>query len=183
MPNNSQPLRSGTIIAVIASGVMEPKTLRRPIPADLQLKRILVPVDFSAPSQEALNFARRLARAFGADITLLHVVERMAVAHFPELPAYLDYSGKDFDIAERDLQALSVEIARDRQTVRAVVRTGLAAHEIVEVAKELDTDLIVIATHGYTGWKHFCIGSTAERVARTAPCPVFVAGAKEHELV
>jgi nucleotide-binding universal stress UspA family protein len=62
------------------------------------------------------------------------------------------------------------------------VRTGLAAHEIVEAARELDSDLIVIATHGYTGWKHLCIGSTTERVVRTAPCPVFVVREKQHEL-
>ncbi len=162
---------------------MEPTIRRRPIPAELRLERILVPVDFSAPSQEALSFARRLARSFGAGITLLHVVETTAVAPFPEMPAYLDYSSEDLDAAKRDLRALAAEISDDAKTVRAVVRNGLAAHEIVEAAKELDSDLIVIATHGYTGWKHFCIGSTAERVVRTAPCPVFVARAKEHDLV
>ena len=61
------------------------------------------------------------------------------------------------------------------------VRAGLPSHEIVETAKELDVDLIVIATHGYAGWKHFCIGSTAERVVRAAPCPVLVVREKEHE--
>jgi nucleotide-binding universal stress UspA family protein len=65
--------------------------------------------------------------------------------------------------------------------VGSSVRPGLAAHEIVEAAKELDVDLIVIATHGYTGWKHFTIGSTAERVVRAAPCPVLVVREKEHE--
>jgi nucleotide-binding universal stress UspA family protein len=67
--------------------------------------------------------------------------------------------------------------------VQTAIRTGLAAHEIVEAARELDSDLIVIATHGYTGWKHFCIGSTTERVVRTAPCPVFVVREKQHELI
>ena len=60
---------------------------------------------------------------------------------------------------------------------------SLAAHEIVEAARDLDSDLIVIATHGYTGWKHLCIGSTTERVVRTAPCPVFVVREKQHELL
>ena len=62
----------------------------------------------------------------------------------------------------------------------AVMRTLI---EIGEVAKESDVDLIVIATHGYTGWKHFAIGSTAERVVRAAPCPVLVVREKEHEFV
>jgi nucleotide-binding universal stress UspA family protein len=66
---------------------------------------------------------------------------------------------------------------------QTAIRTGLAAHEIVEAARDLDSDLIVIATHGYTGWKHFCIGSTTERVVRTAPCPVFVVREKQHELI
>ena len=66
---------------------------------------------------------------------------------------------------------------------RSTLRTGVATHEIVEAAKELDVDLIVIATHGYTGWKHFAIGSTAERVARAAPCPVLVVREKEHDFL
>ena len=67
--------------------------------------------------------------------------------------------------------------------IGSTTREGMPAHEIVEAAKELDTDLIVIATHGFTGWKHFCIGSTAERVVRTAPCPVFVVREKEHDFI
>jgi nucleotide-binding universal stress UspA family protein len=66
---------------------------------------------------------------------------------------------------------------------KSAIRTGLASHEILEAAKELDVDLIVIATHGFSGWKHFCIGSTAERVARSAPCPVLVVREKEHEFI
>ena len=62
-----------------------------------------------------------------------------------------------------------------------LVLTGSTKREIVEAAKALDVDLIVIATHGYTGWKHFAIGSTAERVVRAAPCPVLVVREKEHE--
>jgi universal stress protein A len=67
--------------------------------------------------------------------------------------------------------------------VNSSTRCGLAAFEIVEAAKELNVDLIVIATHGYTGWKHFAIGSTAERVVRAALCPVLVVREKEHEFV
>jgi universal stress protein A len=163
---------------------MEPSTLRRPTPAAIQLKRILVPVDFSGPSQQALHCARRLAQFFGSEITLLNVVQKMPVAPFPEVPPYLDYVEEYFEDAEKNLQALAVaDRAAATMEIRTVVRTGLAAHEIVEAAREFDSDLIVIATHGYTGWKHFCIGSTAERVVRTAPCPVFVVREKEHEFI
>ena len=162
---------------------MEPTTLRRPIPVALQLKKILVPLDFSGPSQKALGFARRLARSFLGEITLLHVVQKRVAAPFPEVPPYLDYTAEAFDDAEKNLQTLASEARSDATEIHTVVRNGLAAHEIVEAAREFDSDLIVIATHGYTGWKHFCIGSTAERVVRTAPCPVFVVREKEHELV
>jgi len=161
---------------------MEPTTLRSITPATLQLKRILVAVDFSGPSNQALRYAVRFAQHFGSEITLLHIVQRTFVAPFPEVPPYLDYIEADFENAERALQTLAAQQTLKSSAIRTVVRTGLAAHEIVEAARDLDSDLIVIATHGYTGWKHLCIGSTAERVVRAAPCPVFAVREKQHEL-
>lgn len=154
-------------------------------PAAIHLKQILVPVDFSAPSQQALRYALRFAKEFHAEVTLLHVVEKTAVGSgFADMPSRFAYSDEELSIAEKNLGAL---IASSQEagcpTIGSTVRTGLPAHEIVEAAKELDTDLIVIATHGYTGWKHFCIGSTAERVVRAAPCPVFVVREKEHDFI
>jgi universal stress protein A len=161
---------------------MKPTNLHRPIPGAIQLKRILVPIDFSDPSSEALRSAVHLARNFGGEITLLHVVEQTFVAPFPEVPPYLHNVEEDFALAKKALRALAGQQSLKSSAIQAIVRTGLAAHEIVEAARELDSDLIVIATHGYTGWKHLCIGSTAERVVRTAPCPVFVVREKQHEL-
>ena len=161
---------------------MEPTTLRSPTSAAIQLKSILVPVDFSDPSNQALRYAGRFAQHFGSEITLLHVVQRISVAPFPEVPPYLAFVEEDFENAERALQTLAAQQTLKSSAIHTVVRTGLAAHEIVEAARDLDSDLIVIATHGYTGWKHLCIGSTAERVVRTAPCPVFVVREKQHEL-
>jgi len=161
---------------------MEPTTLRSITPATLQLKRILVAVDFSGPSNQALRYAVRFAQHFGSEITLLHIVQRTFVAPFPEVPPYLDYIEADFENAERALQTLAAQQTLKSSAIRTVVRTGLAAHEIVEAARDLDSDLIVIAPHGYTGWKHLCIGSTAERVVRAAPCPVFAVREKQHEL-
>ncbi|HEX5176827.1 MAG TPA: universal stress protein, partial [Chthoniobacteraceae bacterium] len=134
------------------------------------------------PSNQALRCAARLAEHFGGELTLLHIVQNTSVAPFPEVPPYLDYMEEDFESAERALQALAAQQTLKPSAIHTVVRTGLAAHEIVEAARDLDSDLIVIATHGYTGWKHLCIGSTAERVVRTAPCPVFVVREKQHEL-
>ena len=161
---------------------MEPTTLRSPTPGVIQLKKILVPVDFSDPSSQAVRYAVRLAQHFGSEITLLHIVRKMSVAPFPEVPPYLDDIEEDFENAEKALQTLAAQQTLKSSAIHTVMRTGLAAHEIVETARDLDSDLIVIATHGYTGWKHLCIGSTAERVVRTAPCPVFVVREKQHEL-
>lgn len=161
---------------------MEPTTLRSPIPAAIHLKRILVPVDFSDPSEQAVGYAARFAHQFGGEITLLHIVQA-PVAPFPEVASYFDNVEENLENAERALQKLATRPIFKSIAVHSTVRTGLAAHEIVEAAREFDSDLIVIATHGYTGWKHFCIGSTTERVVRTAPCAVFVIREKQHELI
>ena len=152
---------------------MEPTTLRSPTSAAIQLKSILVPVDFSDPSDQALRYAGRFAQHFGSEITLLHVVQT-SVAPFPEVAPYLDHLEADFENAERALQTLAAQQTLKSSAIHNAVRT--------EAARDLDSDLIVIATHGYTGWKHLCIGSTTERVVRTAPCPVFVVREKQHEL-
>ena len=87
-------------------------------------------------------------------------------------------------MAKKNLKALvSSAHTAGVSKIKPLFRRGLASHEIVEAAKDLDVDLIVMATDGYTGWKHFCIGSTAERVVRAAPCPVLVVREKEHEFI
>ena len=151
----------------------------------INLKRILVPVDFSPLSKKALLYAARLAQQFHAEVTLFHVVE-------PEIPPAFDgymiapppiSNGAAASCAGRMKTWVGSARNAGVNHVTSNIRPGLAAFEIVEAAKELDVDLIVIATHGYTGWKHFAIGSTAERVVRAAPCPVLVVREKEHEFV
>ena len=97
----------------------------------------------------------------------------------PEATAFVE---SDIVAAGKNLRSLIASVRHAAiERPRWKVRGGLPSHEIVEAAKEMDVDLIVLATHGYTGWKHFCIGSTAERVVRAAPCPVLVVREKEHE--
>jgi len=160
--------------------------LERISPTAINIKRILVPVDFSPLSKKALFYAARLAQQFNAQLDLLHVIE-------PEvLPAFDGYMIAPPPISNGAGASCAgqmktwVNSIRNNTTVTRVgsmLRRGLPAFEIMEAAKELDVDLIVIATHGYTGWKHFAIGSTAERVVRAAPCPVLVVREKEHEFV
>jgi universal stress protein A len=148
----------------------------------LQLKKVLVPVDFSPLSQKAFRYALRLSQQFKTELTLLHVLEPLVPPSFEGFSIGLPDSSEEPSEAKKSLKAL-VDSARGTgvSKVRSTCCRGLASHEIVEAAKEFDVDLIVIGTHGYTGWKHFCIGSTAERVVRAAPCPVLVVREKEHE--
>ena len=147
----------------------------------LQLKKILVPTDFSPLANKAFKYALRFAGQSAAQVTLIHVVETF--------PVIMDGISADHPLAngqggelEKSFRALVKSPgSATNAKVKWTWRRGLASHEIVEAARELDIDLIVIATHGYTGWKHFCIGSTAERVVRAAPCPVLVVRDKEHD--
>jgi universal stress protein A len=150
----------------------------------LQIGKILVPVDFSPASKRAFNYALRFTKDFGSELTLLFVLEPAASPNFTELAARSSFSELELSRAEKNLRALLLAARSAGVThARSILRHGPASHEIVEAAKHLDADLIVIATHGYTSWKHFCIGSTAERVVRAAPCPVLVVRDKEHEFV
>jgi nucleotide-binding universal stress UspA family protein len=148
----------------------------------LRLKTILVAVDFSPPSDQALRYATRLAIEFGSDLTILHVIDGVS-SRFPDYPALPTFSSEELKEAEERLIQIARRLTTKKLNAGHAFRIGLAAHEIVEAAKQLAVDLIVIATHGFTGWKHFYIGSTAERVVRAAPCPVLVVREKEHEFI
>jgi len=154
------------------------------VPRVLNLKKILVPIDFSPMSKQALRYAVRFAEQFGSEIVLLHVIEPVtAIAGAPLAVDIFPQAEEDTIAAEAELGCLATCSANDQNAFSSVVRIGHAPNEITKAAKELDIDLILIATHGYTSWRHLCIGTTAERVVRTAPCPVLVVREKEHEFV
>lgn len=138
-----------------------------------------MPVDFSPASNNAVKYAEHLGGASGADLIFLHVLVPDAPIECADLSPKCADELKDS--AEENLRAL-VRTVRNQgnETATSVMRSGLPTHEIIEEAKASGADLIVVASHGYTGWKHFCIGSTAERVVRAAPCPVLVVREKEH---
>jgi nucleotide-binding universal stress UspA family protein len=138
------------------------------------IKRILVPVDFSAASRAALFRATELASALGATIDLLHVVDvpkpqRMA-AEF-HVPVPLEYL-KDVKRLTEDhfkdwLATANVPPGVDRQ-----IGEGTPFAEIVRYARDRAIDLIVMGTHGRGGMSHLLLGSVADKVIRAAPCPV-----------
>ena len=164
--------------------VVEPTDVTELVPQILHLKRILVPIDFSAMSKKALQYALRFAKQFGCEIDLLYVVEQAGVVVGAPLAVEVFAQPEDDTIAaEAELAALVASSRNGANSITSTVRTGHAPNEITKAAKDLDVDLIIIATHGYTSWRHLCIGSTAERVVRTAPCPVLVVREKEHEFI
>lgn len=146
------------------------------------LKKVLVPVDFSPTSDQAFAQARRLAETFHLNVILLHVLEPPGSLAFAGLAQATSFSKTAVSDAETNLRALLASVSsEERKNIRWKIRTGLAAHEIIDAAKEADVDLIVIGTHGFSSGRHFCIGTTAERVARAAPCSVLVVREKEYE--
>lgn len=147
------------------------------------IKKILVPSDFSAASGNAFRYALRFAQDLGANLLLVHVLEPIPAPGYAALAEGSPLCEGDFAAAGRNLGEWVDSASEVGVKAKLALRVGLPAHEIVEIARDHDVDLIVIATHGHTGWKHFCIGSTAERVVRAAPCPVLVVREKEHEFV
>lgn len=147
---------------------------RRQGGAMLKISKILCPVDFSEHSQAALDHAAELARRYGAELTLLHVVEPVLYPVAYGLPpvAPVDYEQVAREAAVRTLAGLAAKLPNLK--VGQKVESGAASQRICELAKEKGFDLVVLATHGYTGLKHVLLGSTAERVVRHAPCAVLV---------
>jgi nucleotide-binding universal stress UspA family protein len=139
----------------------------------LTLKNILVPIDFSEISKDALPWAALLAGQFGARLVLLHVTEKFTADYLlgPELTS--EAVVPLIKQAEVDLECLARSVSKStRVNVSSVVLNGRPFEEICREAKTQEADLIVLTTHGHTGLKHVWLGSTAERVVRHAHCPV-----------
>jgi nucleotide-binding universal stress UspA family protein len=154
------------------------------VPQILALKRILVPIDFSPMSKKAFRCAARVAERFGCQIVLLHVVEPVtAIAGTPLTVDIFAQPEEDTTLAKAELECLGATLGNRPKSLTSVVRTGHVPNEITRAAKELDIDLIMIASHGYTSWRNLCIGSTAERVVRAAPCSVLVVREKERDFI
>lgn len=156
-------------------------------PPGIDLKKILVPLDFSESAETAFSFAVDLGAKFNAELILLHVVELAQFSHY--VASYPDFAPQPLDLAEMEartrkdaearLKPFSERLLARGVRVHARVRTGFASPEIIQAAKDENVDCIVIATHGYSGLTHFLMGSTTERVIRHAPCPVMVVRLKE----
>jgi nucleotide-binding universal stress UspA family protein len=172
--NSGVVLELGPLESRLPADPREQVATPRPV---FQLKKILVPVDFSDCSKKALQYALPFARQFEAELALVHVVQ--AYVAVPEMVPVEVVSTRD---AESDLERLRQLTCEGVQS-RAIVRVGLPHREITKAAQEFGSDLIILSTHGHTGLAHVLLGSTAERVVRHAPCPVLVVREREHEFV
>ena len=153
------------------------------VPARLKLKSILVPMDFSPQAQKALRYAITFAEQFGAALVLLTVVEP---AVYPTEVGFVPVELENlYQAMEKSAREKLAELGKTQVPPgllsQTLVRVGSPYREITETARELNVDLLVIATHGYTGLKHVFLGSTAERVIRHAPCPVLTVREREHD--
>jgi nucleotide-binding universal stress UspA family protein len=139
-----------------------------------RIDHILAPVDFSLNSRKAVTYATAFAKQFGASITFLHVIQvNYAYGEF----GAIDFTSIEREMragAEKELRALVDAATAAGLKAESLIREGSPAKVIADVADEQQTDLVVIATHGYTGLKHVLMGSIAEQVVRYAPCPVLV---------
>ena len=153
----------------------------------IKLENILVATDFSEPSDAALRYGRALARNFDATLHVVHVVGHVssavygAEAYVTSVPALQQ---EIEDAARKQLDDLLVDNdAQPLPTRRVLLTSHAPALAIVEYAGREHIDLIVAGTHGRGAVAHLLMGSVAERVVRTAPCPVLTVRHPEHEFV
>ena len=150
---------------------------------NLVLKRILVPLDFSANSTRALDYAYALAQKFDAALHLVHVCEvpsMMTGSMDAYAIAYTDWSQRLGDEAERELENLRPRLIGVNLSTEVLF--GSPARAIVTAARTNDVDLIVMGTHGHGPVMHVVMGNVAERVVRMADCPVLtVRGPRESD--
>ena len=142
----------------------------------MAIERILLPIDFSDDSINALAYARDFAAAFNAELLLLHVIEPIYYATpadmyvtSPNISMLLD---EQRAIAEQQLDRLSAELTEQGRKHRTILKTGTPAQVIVEAADAAHADLIIMSTHGRSGLAHILLGSVAEKIVRHATCPV-----------
>jgi nucleotide-binding universal stress UspA family protein len=141
----------------------------------IEIKRILVPTDFSTYADYAMRHAADLAKDFGAELLLLHVVPegdlRAMYDYPPDFPLEQILADQKKIVEQRFAEIVTNEQKRGVQA-KSLIYSGKAYEEIIQTAKAHTVDLIVIATHGRTGLSHVFLGSVAEKVVRLAPCPV-----------
>ena len=149
-----------------------PQTRNNPL--EFKIETILVPLDFSPASLEALDYAVWLAKQFRAAIHLVHVYPPDEASSVPGAAHLLLQSAEAIERLNEELTGIHRKHVPTFRPENCHIRGGRPYEQIVRVAREIDADLIALSTRGHSGLKHLLLGSTAERVVRNAPCPVLV---------
>ena len=149
------------------------------------IKNIIVPTDFSTLSYTAFMYAKDIASRWGAKIHVVYVLEKQ--------PPFLAMRSLDVDEdevmtsmedqAKKQLEEAVKQFGEVEFEIETILRKGVDYEELVQYSKEINSDLIVIATHGRTGFVHTLIGSVAEKVIRHAKCPVLVTKKKKKDRI
>lgn len=152
----------------------------------INLKRICVPIDFSGESRHALLYGRSLAKQFGSELHVLHVIQDLlpivpepGIAMLPTeeiLQSLEDGAEKGIDLFAPESEDQGLKVYRE-------LRHGNPSVEILQYAKDEEIDLIIMGRHGRSAFVHFLMGSVAEKVVRQSPCPVLTVRSPEHDFV
>jgi nucleotide-binding universal stress UspA family protein len=165
-PDLEQRQSNRVLKKTISSGKLSPAKA-------IDIETILVPIDFSSASLQTIRWAKFIARRTGAGIHLVHVhdfehsVSRNGGTIRTSAKAIQNW-------LYRDLKDVARRYNVSNATARCHILTGHAFEQICKLAAEIHVDLIVMSTHGRTGWQRVLLGSTAERVVQHAPCPVLI---------
>jgi nucleotide-binding universal stress UspA family protein len=153
----------------------------------IAIKNVLVATDFSQASVSALTYGRAVARAFKAKLHVLHMIDDLSRFAYPESTGVLPYAqmqGEMRRAAEQQMEAFVDESDRRELHAETILKLGSsAASEIIEYAKQIPVDLIIVGTTGRGAVDRMLMGSVADKVVRRAPCPVLAVHHPEHEFV
>jgi nucleotide-binding universal stress UspA family protein len=146
----------------------------------VRIKKILWPTDFSDPSYEALKVAKQMAQHFKAELYLVHVITPLP----PFAPAPKDRPSFDVSVyvenlrisAEKSLQILVDKKIGNKFRTKEIIASGDAAVEVARIANREKVDLIIIASHGTTGWKRYFVGSVTEKLVRISQAHLLIVG-------
>lgn len=140
----------------------------------IKMKNIVVTTDLSVASYSAMDYAAWLAEKEKGTVTLLYCVDNLPQVAYHTVDLTFDKFRDEVLLFEKKrLEEFAARFQRNFNDVLSIVMTeGYAPHEIVKFANEQHADIIVMSTHGRTGIQHVVLGSVAERVVRTAHCPV-----------
>jgi len=151
------------------------KKIKTPKKVLYPAKKILCPTDLSEPSYEAVSAAAKISENLAAELILIHVVPHVYHGGSTLVPSGFDsreYFKEMKEMAQKNINDYIKRHTSKNISARVIIKEGNAADEIVKAAETEEVDLIVIATHGWTGWRRFIFGSVTEKVVRLSTLPV-----------